>query len=127
MPEDDVSPLDRAEGSQSVKQSEPDPDRELVEQFAERVGAELVQDRIDRGSVQMSVAEVDFEDPDLELPTCIFCRKPFSVLDGRKPYVLPCGNHRSCKQCLTVARSSAFDLKCPADGVKIDTKQLKTL
>lgn len=114
IPEDEISPLERPEGLQSIQQSEPDAGRALADQFAQRIlGETLAKERAERGSVQMSVGEVDFEDPELEIPTCIFCRQPYSVIEGRKPYVLPCENHSSCKECLLAARTNAAELRCP--------------
>jgi len=36
-------------------------------------------------------------DPEIEIPTCIFCQNPFSISEGRTPYILPCLTHNSCK------------------------------
>ena len=41
--------------------------------------------------------EIDFEDPNLEMPVCVYCLNPFSIRNQKTPYILPCQNHNSCK------------------------------
>ena len=73
----------------------------MADEYARRIlGESLAKERRERGGPRVSFGEVDFEDPNLVVPSCVFCRKPFSIIEGRKPYVLPCGGHRSCKKCL---------------------------
>lgn len=77
---------------------------------------------------EQSQEPLDFEDPFLEIPACIFCKERFSnVQERKKPYTLPCQAHFSCKQCLSSARQRRADLRCPEDDVPVDLKLLKTL
>jgi hypothetical protein len=92
-------------------------------------GTPLAQEEEDlEGTLQakpLAWGEVDIEHEDFELPKCVYCKNPFSIRDGRTPYVLPCREHRSCKECLKVARANidkaaVQNLACPLDGVAVD-------
>ena len=74
------------------------------------------------------VLEIDFNDSKLEIPSCIFCDNPYSIKDGRTPYVMPCQQHTCCKQCLKIARENRLTtLACPVDKIQIDIDNLKSL
>ena len=75
-------------------------------------------------------AEVPFEDANFQLPKCVYCDNPFSIRDGRTPYILPCKTHKSCKECLKLARANIDkipNLACPIDGQAVDVKLVKNL
>ena len=69
-----------------------------------------------------------FDEPDIQIPTCVFCQNAFSIKEGRTPYILPCQEHSSCKQCLRIARQNKLEgLACPIDKVEIGLANLKSL
>lgn len=53
---------------------------------------------------QLLEQDIDFTDPNLDIPTCVFCQNEFSLKDGRTPYIMPCEEHTCCKSCLQLAR-----------------------
>lgn len=78
----------------------------------------------------ISWSEVPFKEEGFELPKCVYCENPFSIRDGRTPYILPCETHKSCKECLKLARANIDkipNLACPIDGTPVEVKLVKNL